>query len=988
MQYQIFLSYSHQDADLLGKEYIWELKRQIEDSVGMKDSVFLDVDALNLGVDWNKTINECLDCSKVFICLLSSNYIASEYCRRERLWWENKEMRNGMLSRNTLPIYFIEVPEEKRTQSTAEWILQTNARPWFEQGVPETLQKEVKQRLADAAQRERNVSELLHQKDSEEKTVLETIQTMKERYDLGAESFSSVPCYNLDFVGRIKELSEIRSICIKRHGTQDIPVIYGPAGCGKSDLAFAYANGYAADYPGGRFLINMATCHDWKSALCQMVTSYSGKSKETQVSTSVCEELLGIKTEEFTKLDEEKRYQAVCAALERRCKEKPVLIVLDNVVDQELFHNDSLSQLVEHGIPQNLDIIATTRKRPEGLPMFNINLETSSLAVAYFLGNLEEFSALELFRKHCIYADFNTNPPDGNENKQIQEETQAAREIVRLLDYHAWSINHIAGAFSKCYKRTEPPNIEGEDPVECGDKTCMQLLDELRKLDALGNNEYLKSVDIEDYSEQVMQFTVNIIEQQENGKDILHFAAAIILFAADFVPLRMLEAFWNEVYNKDRSYSWANVKEALQGYHILSGSKAKICRMHRLTRKYFEQYAQNNNIDLGEKAGKLAECINSFTVKESVSNEEAVALLQLGMVWSKTSWAEANYWFLLRINPREGFSHYLFTDLSNYKKMLHETFEPLTEENPLINAALLFFDGDYKYNTGFYEEAANDHFKGINIYRNTIGKEDFNIAESFTVMGECQLSRGAYRDAEWCFKRSLGIIEEIGAKEGYNVAVVHEKLGDACLYQNKLDEAMKNYNESLANGDESCWASVYNGIGNVYFYQGEYAKALEIYEKALEIKQSENSPDIYVVYNNIGACYEKQGKYAKALEKYQESLRQKKNLLGDAHTELASSYENIGRLYTLQKEYDKALEELKKGLKIREERSGCSSPKLAYSYAFVAETYYLKCEYDSAHTYIHKALEIISSSDEDFSPLNPISNLAWKIEKKLRGEES
>ena len=71
MPYQIFLSYSHKDAETLGNDYIEELKNQIEESIGMPDSVFLDVDALHRGVDWNKTINECLDCSKVFISLFS-----------------------------------------------------------------------------------------------------------------------------------------------------------------------------------------------------------------------------------------------------------------------------------------------------------------------------------------------------------------------------------------------------------------------------------------------------------------------------------------------------------------------------------------------------------------------------------------------------------------------------------------------------------------------------------------------------------------------------------------------------------------------------------------------------------------------------------------------------------------------------------------------------------------------------------------------------
>ena len=885
MQYQIFLSYSHKDAETLGNDYIKELKKQIEESIGMPDSVFLDVDALHRGVDWNKTINECLDCSKVFICLLSSNYIDSEYCRRERLWWENKEMRNGMLSRNTLPIYFIEVPEEKRKQSTAEWILQTNAKPWFEQGVPETLQKEVKQRLADAAQRERNVRELLLQKDSEGKTVLATIHSMKERYELGAESFSSVPCYNLDFVGRIKELSEIRSICIKRHGGQDIPVIYGPAGCGKSDLAFAYANGYAADYPGGRFLINMETCHDWKSALCQMVTSYSGKSKETQVSTSVCEELLGFKLEEFNKQDEKKRYQAVCAALERRCKEKPVLIVLDNVVDQELFRNDNLSQLFEHDIPNNLDIIATTRQRPEGLPLFNVNLEKGSFAVAYYLGNLDEVSALELFRKHCIFAEFNTNPPDGVENdtsETVRTETQAARKIVRLLDCHAWSICHIAGAFSECYKRIEPPNVEGEDPLELGDKTCEQLFQELQAYFAadLTNNGHLQSVKIEEYANKVMALTVEQISELPLGKDILNFASIITLFAPDFIPLRLLEVFYLHLNAENNMASWSTIRDTLLRHHILSGPKAKICRMHRLTWKFFREYGNSDEccVNLNEIAKLFADFIKEFVLTNALSQHEAAALIHLGESWCNTSWAEDNYHFLLDIIPTEGCKHFLIPELTEYRKVCQTKFETKDNKNFLQTALLYDFDGCFFCLNGDYSSACCIFEKSLRIKLKYLAADHPDIAGTYNNMAWVYSNQGEYDKALEFYEACLAIKKKLLEADHPFIATTYSGMAVVYSKQGKHDKALELYEACLAieqkrlGEDHPYIAGTYNNMANVYSGQGEYDKALELYENCLTIQKKRldaDHPDIATTYNNMAAVYSKQGKYDKALEFYE-----------------------------------------------------------------------------------------------------------------------
>ena len=58
----------------------------------------------------------------------------------------------------------------------------------------------------------------------------------------------------------------------------------------------------------------------------------------------------------------------------------------------------------------------------------------------------------------------------------------------------------------------------------------------------------------------------------------------------------------------------------------------------------------------------------------------------------------------------------------------------------------------------------------------------------------------------------------------------------------------------------------------VYSDQGEYDKALELYENCLTIQKKRldaDHPDIAGTYNNMAAVYSKQGKYDKALEFYE-----------------------------------------------------------------------------------------------------------------------
>ena len=90
LKYGVFLSYSHKDAELYGREYIKQIKNAIEECIkevaGEHRLVFLDTDALNEGDQWHAKIIEKMQECRVFVCLLSENYKESDYCTREKLW--------------------------------------------------------------------------------------------------------------------------------------------------------------------------------------------------------------------------------------------------------------------------------------------------------------------------------------------------------------------------------------------------------------------------------------------------------------------------------------------------------------------------------------------------------------------------------------------------------------------------------------------------------------------------------------------------------------------------------------------------------------------------------------------------------------------------------------------------------------------------------------------------------------------------------------
>jgi tetratricopeptide (TPR) repeat protein len=114
------------------------------------------------------------------------------------------------------------------------------------------------------------------------------------------------------------------------------------------------------------------------------------------------------------------------------------------------------------------------------------------------------------------------------------------------------------------------------------------------------------------------------------------------------------------------------------------------------------------------------------------------------------------------------------------------------------------------------------------------------------------------------------------------------------------------------------YSAALNNMGYLADIKGDIPKALEYYEKSLDIKEEINDKSgMAEALNNIGFIYDNQGDISKALKYYgkslsiQEEIRDKEGM--------ATSLNNIGLIYHSQGNIMKALEYHNKGYKIREE---------------------------------------------------------------------
>jgi tetratricopeptide (TPR) repeat protein len=172
-------------------------------------------------------------------------------------------------------------------------------------------------------------------------------------------------------------------------------------------------------------------------------------------------------------------------------------------------------------------------------------------------------------------------------------------------------------------------------------------------------------------------------------------------------------------------------------------------------------------------------------------------------------------------------------------------------------------------------------------------------------------------------------------------------------------------NQKIFSPTDPNLASSYNNIGGVYYNMGEYSKALSYYEKALEMRQKTlppNHPDLATSYSNIGLVYYNMGEYSKALSYYEKALEMRQKTLPPNHPDLATSYSNIGVVYDNMGEYSKALSYYEKALKMSQKTLPPNHPDFATSYNNIGLVYDNMGEYSKALSYYEKVLEILQKT--------------------------
>ena len=220
----------------------------------------------------------------------------------------------------------------------------------------------------------------------------------------------------------------------------------------------------------------------------------------------------------------------------------------------------------------------------------------------------------------------------------------------------------------------------------------------------------------------------------------------------------------------------------------------------------------------------------------------------------------------------------------------------------------------------------------------------------------------------------------------YNHRLSNLPLSD---YRQELLLAIKYYQKAInlqkeLNLELDLVASL-DSLAGIYYFLGEYQKAIEFYQQSLAIFQK--SGDRWREadsYNNLGNAYHSLGEYQKAIEFYQQSLAIFQEI--DDIRGVAYCYNNLGNIYNYLGEYQKAIEFHQQSLAIKREISDITGE--AYSYLGLGNVYDSLGEYQKAIEFYQKSLEIFQEMEYIIGEPKTLLNLGLTYYKLKRISEA
>jgi tetratricopeptide (TPR) repeat protein len=216
---------------------------------------------------------------------------------------------------------------------------------------------------------------------------------------------------------------------------------------------------------------------------------------------------------------------------------------------------------------------------------------------------------------------------------------------------------------------------------------------------------------------------------------------------------------------------------------------------------------------------------------------------------------------------------------------------------------------------GKYVEAEPLYQRTLRIWKQALGPDHPEVAYPLYNLANLYRSCENYADAESCYQQALHIWEQSLGLEHSQVAYPLNGLADLYRIQKKYIEALPLCLRALRIWEQALGleapqvAYSLNTLADLYKEQGKYAEAEPLYQRALCIREQTLGPahpEVAYPLNALADLYKEQGKYAEAEPLYQRALCIREQTLGPAHPEVAYPLNGLANLYKLQDRHAEA----------------------------------------------------------------------------------
>lgn len=916
--YEIFISYARKDNQSLteGDGWITQMRDCILRNHRRYSTeplrIFFDTSDIRDMDDWRSRILRGLRESRVLLVCLSPNYLASRYCREEWHEYRNRIVRPSA-GADTIAVVRLSDPGPGAAAEAA-WLDQiraiqhTDLSEWFPVEAP-SASDEIQQRIA---------------------ALTGNLWTRIQRAREGSAVPSNVRRPSPHFVGRREHLEALHAK-LTAGARGSVVVLHGLGGQGKTELALAYAQGWAYAYRVGVWMLRAEGKKDLLAVLGQLahVPEVQLEIPETQrvdpvqLGHAVLAEL-SCRAQE---IDEKRRREAPADSRGTEGS-AAALIILDNVDQAVLL---SAFQFVELNGSERVRILATTRL---GRPQLGSDRRFLDLLP---VDSLDVETGVALIREHQPPRDAEGWRPDF----ASEREESSARAIVRELDGFTLALEQVAVYLGLNPSVTPSAFLKGlrQKGLVRTDKVVEGLQRAGREGDILHREKQLgivlaATLDLlgpaapRVIAGEVTLFQAILHERQRApARTALKFAAR---FAPDLVPwswLRDLTVRFHPnlaVHAEDEPEPWADIRRQLEGLRLLVQTNVpEHARMHRMITAHLRAPAQDADFITTLLADSLDVPVRDFLVSRIEALQSSA---QAPPSWEIDALIE-NLAPILDAGCKQRVAIGLAPLAALTRQFAGKvaTYRGAGAAVPLIDAAARVAQR--------YAEQSAQLPRTHPVALDTA----FQHAMSYAQRGELAANEGDNGRAQEWIDRACAMLEELVAEvpgdEDWQrqLSVTYEKQGDLARWRRALSEAASKYTAALeisrmiasahpdGVAEQNELAESILKMGELATDRGRSDDARGHFEEALRIRRrllesGEPNPDVErgvcVLLNRLAGLSLKEGRTDGVAEYIRECLK-RGSRLADADPENLDRKESLSYYFLLASDYSLAIDDLK-----------------------------------------------------------------------------